>query len=164
MRTVLTMFFLFQYFLTFAQNGQLKGHVSNIEDSSDFVALNIYLIKDGIEVTSTHTNEKGIFCIKEIPFGTYDLKIYFVGLRDKLIRNILIEDSLKTKNLFFPDNCKIFQTSCPYGHTDNIIPVFYGDADKKTMEKRRKGELIFGDYSKNDCSPNFYCTKHKILF
>jgi hypothetical protein len=164
MKGILTFYFFAFSIVVFSQNGQLRGHVTFLEDSSNLAGLNMYLIKEGKEIDTTFSDPIGNYLFKKVPTGTYDLKTSYVGFRDKLILNIFIADSLQTLNFVFPDQVNNIQRVCPYGDKDNIIPVIHEFANKKLMKKREKGELIFGEEVKNSYSPDYYCTKHKILF
>jgi hypothetical protein len=52
--------------------------------------------------------------------------------------------------------------SCLNGHTDNIIPIVYGEPDKKTMEKASQGKVHLGGCVVSEDAPKFYCTIHKL--
>lgn len=71
---------------------------------------------------------------------------------------------------------------CPFGHTDEVIPVITGLCTKEAYEEAKRGEVyIYGigplyevvkeiDENGNEVSknvfigPNGYCKKHKIIF
>jgi hypothetical protein len=55
--------------------------------------------------------------------------------------------------------------TCPKGeHTDNIIPILYGEATHEAYEKSLLGKLRLGGCCIEDNSPKHYCKTHKIEF
>jgi hypothetical protein len=51
---------------------------------------------------------------------------------------------------------------CLNGHTDNIIPIVYGEPNEKTMEKASQGKVLLGGCIVTTGAPKYYCTIHKI--
>ena len=164
MKIIKTLIFVLFSIQTFAQYGSLNGHISYLEDSSDFSNITVLLLKDGKTITGCETDKNGKYEIKDIPFGKYDLKIYTLGFRDKIIYNYEIKENSQTENFIYPDPCKSSKRICPHGHNDNIIPILYGYPTIRNMKKAKKGKIKLGGCVVTDCDPKWHCKKHNIDF
>lgn len=86
---------------TFAQMGALKGKIIDRETKEPLpFAANVYIYieKDNKRYGVSQSDADGIYEIKNIPEGEYNLKCSHVGYLPKIIENIKIE-SLKVKML-----------------------------------------------------------------
>ncbi|WP_321282504.1 carboxypeptidase-like regulatory domain-containing protein [Marinifilum fragile] len=164
MKHILIIFWLIISIPCFAQTGSLKGHISYLEDGSDFASLIIVLIKDGNIITEAVTDSLGNYIITEVPLGNYELKISQLGFRDKVIKDFQIKEGLKKGNFIFPDPCITSKKICPKGHKDHIIPILYGYPTNRLLRKAKKGKIKLGSCIVTDCDPQWYCTKHGIDF
>lgn len=164
MKYILNIFFLLVSNLLFAQNVDIKGHITNTTDNSNFGWVNIYLIKNEITIFGSVTDENGNFELKNIPTGLYDIKINTIGFKDKLIANFLINPDTKNLDIKYPNPCIPSKKICPFGHKKNLIPIIYGFPDKKLLKKAKEEKIKLGGCNITDCDPKWYCKTHKILF
>lgn len=160
MKTILLIIF---YSVTaFAQNVSISGHVKSSEDLTDFNGVNVYVVKDGKIKFGAITDEKGNYQIKDIPIGTYDIKLSFLGFMDKVISDFDIKSETKLVDIFYPDLCEKSNKNCPYNHTENIIPIVYGLPSKKMERQAKNGKIKLGGCF--TLCPKWYCNKHKLEF
>lgn len=155
---------LFISSILFAQNVDIKGHISHLKDNSDLVGVNITFIKDRITIFNATSDGKGNYEIKNVPFGLYDIRLNFIDSRDKIIRNYLINQETKNVDFTFPDSCKVADKICPYGHKNNLTSIVYGEPTKGLLKKAKKGKIKLGGCIVSYCYPKWYCKKHKIKF
>lgn len=148
----------------FGQTGGLKGHVTL--DSTELtpgLRLEIFL-KDRVNALA-FTDESGTYIFENIKAGTYDLRISFVGYRDRIIRDIsIVANEVKELEIDFPGPCIESVKKCPKGHTDNLIPIAYGLPGTKLMKEAEEGKVKLGGCIITHCDPKWYCKKHKIEF
>ena len=149
---------------SFSQTGNLKGHISFLDDNSDFGNLTILLVQNGKVITCAITDNKGNYVINNIPIGFYELKFTTIGFRDKIINAIEIKEEQRTENFVFPDPCLTSKKVCPQGHSDYIIPIIYGYPTNRNLKKAKKGKIKLGGCVVTDCDPKWHCTKHNIDF
>ena len=68
--------------VSLGQTGTLKGQLSDAEDNEAIIGANVF-IQDLNKGSST--NSDGNFTIKNIPYGTYNLRISFIGYSPKTV-------------------------------------------------------------------------------
>ena len=78
--------------LSFAQTGSLSGTVTDASSGATLPGVNIMLL--GTEKGSA-TNAQGQFTIEEVPFGTYKLRVSYVGYK-KLVRQVEVQSSVQS--------------------------------------------------------------------
>jgi len=164
MRTFAFFFLIAISVSSFSQTGSLKGHISFLDDNSDFCNLTILLVQNGKVITGTTTDNKGNYAINNIPIGIYDLKFSIISFRDKIIKDFAIKEELGTYNFVFPDPCITSKKVCPQGHSDYIISIIYGYPTNRNLKKAKKGKIKLGGCVVTDCDPKWHCTKHNIDF
>lgn len=76
-----------------AQNAVLKGKVIDRETDRPISYANITLTKNSDTgfLSGAISNEKGFFKVEEIPPGSYDLKVSFIGYQSSLMKDLLLE-------------------------------------------------------------------------
>jgi len=162
MKTFLLHTFLFATFLGFSQNGNLNGTIVFYEDDSPVPGLKLELIDSGNTIYESQTDFDGKYDLKNIPVGTYDLKMSYPSFRT-LIVSLQIDPGNKMLDSSYPAPCPKMSKACPNGHKNNIIPIVYGLPDAKTMKKSKKGKIKLGG-----CDPSFcerwHCKTHAIDF
>ena len=82
------LFMAFPYAL-FAQEVTISGRV--LDDKNlpvEYASLELFETTDTTLVTGGITNKKGVFQLKNIPVGTYYLRVKFIGFEDKIIPSI----------------------------------------------------------------------------
>jgi ferric enterobactin receptor len=65
----------------------------------EYATISIVRQSDGKVINGTTTNEKGFFKLTEIPNGTYNLLIYFIGYKTSKKENINITPSSAQINI-----------------------------------------------------------------
>ena len=88
-----------------AQNYEKIGVVSgSIVNSSTktpvaYAYVVLFKTKDSSQVSGSITNEKGKFILDKIAFGNYYLKINFIGLKPRIVSNILVTPKSYVRNM-----------------------------------------------------------------
>ena len=74
--------------------GKVSGKIvdSLTGEAIDFASIRL-LNKDGKEINGTTTNDKGIFAIDNLPFGTYKMAVYFIGYKKGTTPNFEITNN-----------------------------------------------------------------------
>ncbi len=91
--------------LSIAETPTLKGVVKGlIIDSGDntpveYATISIYNALDNTLVTGSITNQNGVFAIKGVKGGKYNILISFIGYEPKEIKNVEVSSSNKINNL-----------------------------------------------------------------
>ena len=164
-KAIINSIFLLFTFSIFAQNIDVRGHISYKEDNSDFIGVNIYLLKEGVIKFGSTTDLKGNYEIKNIPTGLYDIRLNFLGFKDKYIPNYIINSETKILDFEYPNSCKATKKFCPYGHKDNLIPIVYGlPRSTKLIKKAEKGKIKLGGCVISNCDPKWFCKIHNLEF
>ncbi len=93
-------FFFFLVFFSFCHNtvvyaqldGTLTGKVVDLENKETIPFVNILLFSsaDSLIGKPFQTDDKGVFSIKNLPFGSYTIKFSFIGYQAKTIKSILL--------------------------------------------------------------------------
>jgi len=161
MKTIFVIIAFLTLSVGFCQNGELNGRV--IENGGiGFPGLAIELIKEGKSLYQTQTDFDGNYKFKNIPFGTYSIKISYTGIREETFENIIIDTEKKISDLTYPKACVSDKKVCPKGHRNNIIPIAYGLPNKKTIKKAENKKVKLGG-----CTPyceKWHCTEHDLDF
>lgn len=131
MKYILNIFFLLVSYFLFAQNVDIKGHITNSKENPNYDEVCIYLMKKGTVNFKSIANKEGNFEFKNIPFGLYDLIISSFTLKDKVCLNYLINSESKKLEFEYPNSCNVKENKCPFGDNDNLIPFVYGVSTKK---------------------------------
>lgn len=71
--------------------GELSGVIidSTSAEPVQFATISLIRVKDSALVTGGVSDEKGAFYIKEIPVGMYNVRISFIGYKDKWIPKVM---------------------------------------------------------------------------
>lgn len=165
MNKMMTIFITIITFLTFSigfsQIGELNGRIIE-HDEIGFPGLAVELIKDGKSFYQTQTDFNGNYNFKNISFGTYLIKISYVGMKEETFENIIINTQNTSLDFTYPKPCLSNKKNCPKGHTNKIIPIVYGLPTKKTIKKAENKKVKLGG-----CTPyceKWHCTEHNLDF
>ncbi len=85
---LITTVFLFFSFFAFAQTGQLKGNIKDGTNQEPVIGANVLI--EGLG-TGASTDIEGNFVVKNVPVGTYNIVISYVGYVSKKIEGVKIE-------------------------------------------------------------------------
>lgn len=96
--------------MIFAQNiekGQIIGTVVDSLTTGMMPNASIIIKQGGKEITGTQANKNGVFIIKDIPYGKYDIHIRYIGYKDynaEVILNQALENIGLIKMVFYEIN------------------------------------------------------------
>jgi outer membrane receptor protein involved in Fe transport len=81
--------------------GVVSGSIVNTSTGKpvEYAYVVLFRTKDSSQVSGSITNEKGRFVLDKLSFGNYYLKINFIGLKPKAIRNIQVTPKSYMKNV-----------------------------------------------------------------
>lgn len=103
MKKTISFLFVFLPFLNAIGQGQISGIIKTKEAPLEFVSVGI--ISEGI---SSMTNNQGEFILKNIPFGSYEIKLSHINIVDTLIKVRLTSQTPKLElNIKVKSNTKI---------------------------------------------------------
>lgn len=163
MRTILFVLLFIASTSAFSQNPDVRGTIIFSEERLPFPGVTVELFKNDEVFAKTQTDFDGKYYFKNVPAGTYNLRLTNSGVRDKVIRDFIVNKEENNSNILYPDPCVETKKICPKNHSNNIIPIVYGFPSKKTMKKAEKGKIKLGG-----CDPSFcekwYCKIHDISF
>ena len=164
MKTIFTIIAFFTFLIGFSQNGDLIGHVSDRQDGANFPGVAVELSKNGKVIYEAQTDFDGNFAIKNVEFGQYEFKLNCCGNQSLIIKEFYFSTIDKVFEFIYPSPCKESVKLCPENHSDNLIPIVYGLPEKKLIKASKKGKVMLGGCVITDCSPKWFCTKHKLTF
>ncbi|HSP88998.1 MAG TPA: carboxypeptidase-like regulatory domain-containing protein, partial [Ignavibacteriaceae bacterium] len=85
-------------FQSFAQNSIISGKVADKHTQVPLIGANVLIVGT---TWGSATDVNGIFTIKNIPAGTYTIRVSFVGYDSEIINNVSVS---KNDSLFFTIN------------------------------------------------------------
>jgi hypothetical protein len=137
---------------------------SNIVADPVFIELTL----DSQKISHGYIAFNRPFAIEKLIPGKYKLEIHQIGKRSDFFDSLMIQDGqIKELTTTYPGPCKFiypkgYKPNCPFGHTDNIIPIMYGMPGEKLMKKSKQEQIHLGGCPISDCDPQYYCRLHKI--
>src|SRR5690554_2011008 len=81
MKKIIISAFLLSQTVILGQNGELKGKILEKDAQIPIAYATIGLWQDGQVITGELSAEDGSFTIQNIPFGTYDVKVEYIGFQ-----------------------------------------------------------------------------------
>jgi hypothetical protein len=166
MKYVLLLVTLTSPFCGLSQTTHLRGKVIDSQVNKGFWGATLLFKQADKVVTGGSTDSAGVFIVKSIPIGTYDVDIESIGYRTETLTNVVISSDTLLPTIPFPGPCKYIyrkdvQVACVGGHTDHIVPIVYGLPGKRLMEKAKKEKLYLGGCQITGCDPKYYCLTHR---
>lgn len=161
MKTVFMIIALMVLSTGYAQNGALRGRIVEFGETG-FPGLTVELARDGNLLYHTQTDLDGGYSFKDIPLGTYSIKLSYVGMREETVENITVKGPDEVADFTYPKPCTNNKKICPKGHKANIIPIVYGLPNKRMMKKAQNNKAKLGG-----CTPyceKWHCTAHDLDF
>jgi hypothetical protein len=152
----------------FGQYGSIQVVVTSSDSNFAKYPALVELTLDSQKIKSGNIQLNQPFRFEKLVPGMYKLSVTQIGRRTDIYDSLFILDGQTNQlNATYPRPCQFiypdgFKPRCPYGHTDNIIPIVYGMPGKNLMEKAKKGKIHLGGCIITDCDPRFYCSLHKI--
>jgi hypothetical protein len=163
MKSIITILSIILFNASFGQINSVKIQVKNSKDSTNISDLSIYLVRDNNIILRGTSDVNGEVEFKNIPSGLFTIILDQLEERPKIISGCFINNEIKHFIVFYPDILTRRQSRrCPYGHRDNIIPIYYGELKDRAWRKVNKGKAFPGG-----CFPSknkWYCIEHKIDF
>jgi hypothetical protein len=150
----------------YCQSGSIRALLKRADTTTDFAYVE--LIRDTQVIAEGYQPLNKTFWFDKLQSGNYILLIHHTFDRDKYKSNIAVLENHTTEILIeYPGACsyvypKRYKPKCPYGHTDQIIPIVYGLPGPKLLQKSKEGRVQLGGCIISDCDPHYYCRVHKI--
>ena len=91
-RNLLTGVFCMLAFLLFGQTQTIKGKVIDQDSGLPISFANVYLVNTDPAIGTT-SDDDGLFIIKEIPIGRYDIQTSFIGYESAISKDIEVSSS-----------------------------------------------------------------------
>ncbi len=169
MKRLLIFEFFFWSLAAFAQNGNITGIIKHgiSSEVSPYISIGLLRTLDNKIIAGTISDSLGKFEFKNIPKDTYVLNFSFILYEQYNLNNVKVSNDSSIFlyiNFPCPNGLKISKKECPFGHKDKIIPIAYGLLSNKGCRKVKNGKAYSGGCMVTECSPKWYCKKHKIRF
>jgi len=166
MKYILLLITLSNPFYGLGQTTHLRGKVVDSQINKGFWGAALLFKQADKIITGGITNSSGVFVVKSIPIGTYDIAIESVGYRTEILPNIVVSSDTLLPIILFPGPCKYVyaknvQVKCVGGHTDRIVPITYGLPGKRLLKEAKEEKLCLGGCQTTGCDPKYYCLIHK---
>lgn len=146
-----------------SQTGTIKGHIYDRREKAGLAFANVWL--HGTEL-GTASDVDGNFILDNIPEGTYDLVIMYVGYGDTTLSGINIKSGDITEVYAqLPRPCKYENGQenniCPIcNKSDKVVPIIYGLPVTRLDKKRN----YYAGCIVSDCDPTWYCKRNEYKF
>jgi hypothetical protein len=166
MKYILLLFAFSTPYYSLCQVSHLRGRVIDSQSNKSFWGATL-LFKQGDKIITGGTSDSaGVFTVKTIPVGSYNVDITAIGYRTETLSNVVVSSDTLLSTISFPGPCKYVYPeglliSCVGGHTDHIIPMVYGLPGKKLMRQAKKEEVHLAGCQLTGCDPKYYCLVHK---
>lgn len=149
----------------YSQTGSFRGHLHD-------TILNRSLSHATVLITELNrdadTDPEGNFIIKNVPPGTYTLRVSALGYPDRVLDSVKIDSYHPVEmNILYPPECKYKDPImiCPVcKKKDEVIPIVYGLPTQKTMKKAEKEEVMLGGCVVSGCDPQWFCKRDEKWF
>lgn len=118
-KSILTLLLLFFVLFCFAQTGTLKGKITDKKTGELLPFVNISLMQNGKPVGGTSSNINGIYSLKNLDEGVYDLRFSYIYTK-YYVKNISIcnnEVSIIDVKII---KSKMKLPSCNFGNNNRI--------------------------------------------
>jgi len=166
MKFIVTIVFFLVGFNSYSQSGLVRVLIRNYDTSANLIYVK--LLRDTQVIAEGFQHFNTFFGYAKLEAGPYDLVGREIVTGTKIQAEIAAWPYDTTDNIIaYPGPClyaypKKYKPSCPYGHSNNIIPIVYGMPGPKLMEEARKGHVYLGGCIISDCDPHYYCKFHKL--
>ncbi|HTB33129.1 MAG TPA: TonB-dependent receptor [Bacteroidia bacterium] len=82
-------------------NGKITGRIvdSATGQAVEYASISLALQADGKEINGMTTDDKGVFVLTNVADGTYEVMIFFIGYKDGIRKNIIIDKTNSKINL-----------------------------------------------------------------
>ena len=150
----------------FTQKATLKGVISGTEPNQP--PTRVWLFMRLAPVAATCASIAGQYSFYNLEAGIYRLRFAQAG-KWSITKNNIAVHSGDTVVVDVPalQDCPYqyfddIKPQCPRNKKDDIIPIVYGLPKEETIERAKAGKLRLGGCIKTECSPQYYCPRHKL--
>lgn len=153
---------IFSCVTLFAQSSStLKGTIKIFNNGEMEIPL-VQLLQNGNYTDyAAQTDIDGNFKIPNVRYGRYYLMVSTM-VTPKHFYEIEIESWETLFSVTVPGACIVYNRKvCPFGHSNKLIPIIYGELTKRELRKMNKGKLRLGNTG--HCE-RWHCIKHEIDF
>lgn len=127
-------------------SGTLRGKVLDSETQEPIPFVNVVLEKNGAQVGNTSTDFDGLYSIKQLSPGSYQLKASYVGFKPSMINGLIIRADQITFQDISLKSTMVELTE--FQVMDYKVPLI--DKDKTSMGATITSEEISGMPARND--------------
>lgn len=152
---------------SFCQATSLRGKLVDRQSHQGIVGALLVFKRTDTIVTRCISDSAGLFQVDNLPPDVYKLDIAASGYRPQTLQNVLVSATTAPLIITFPGPCPYAYSgaqpvTCKFGHTDQLIPVVYGEPSDETVEKARWGKVYLGGCIVTGCDPTYYCKIHHL--
>jgi outer membrane cobalamin receptor len=100
--TAITFFVFLPGFIFAQQGGKVKGTILDKSNNTPLSSATVQIFEtsdSGKLITGGSSDDKGAFEISDIPFGTYTIKISYIGYGNATAKNVVLSSDSKVKDL-----------------------------------------------------------------
>ncbi|HZF99816.1 MAG TPA: von Willebrand factor type A domain-containing protein, partial [Chitinophagales bacterium] len=76
--------------LVYKSHGELRGIVIDAENGKPLAHVPVVLVQGNTQKGGTYTDENGSYAVENLPVGTYELRVSYLGYNAVTIKNIVI--------------------------------------------------------------------------
>ncbi len=149
-----------------AQKSSITGYVQKKSDHTSYEGVIVFLLKNDKIYKRTTSASDGAYSFKRLPKGDYKI-VALDHPEYQEFGDVALERREELKfDIIYNDICDYdFKKGiCPKDQNDKVIPIIYGLASKKNIEKEKRGEVKLAGTPAATCNPHWYCTHHKLEF
>lgn len=159
MKTIIFLLLTVVTFNTFAQLGNIEGHLIYKEDSSEVLIASIWIKGTNRgDVTDIY----GHFAIDSIAEGSYTLIVLHGPSTYDTINNVeVIADATTKLNVSLNSrDCQELSKICPIdGNEEDVIPIVIGLPNRRMIRKAEKGKIWLAGCLPLPCQ-RWHCKRH----
>jgi hypothetical protein len=92
-------------------SGGIKGKIIDSETKETLPFVNVVVEQNGLTVTGGSTDFEGVFFIKPVPPGSYDLKVKYVGYKPVMVTGVIVKsDKITFKDITMSSSVEQLET------------------------------------------------------
>lgn len=96
-RIILSVCFVLSFYIAYGQtaSGKISGHIDDAQTQKPVELVEIALLNkaDNKALSGAYSDEKGNFVIEHVSYGSYRLRIRFIGYKTHYIENVVLDAS-----------------------------------------------------------------------
>ncbi|WP_083326102.1 carboxypeptidase-like regulatory domain-containing protein [Hymenobacter coccineus] len=135
-------------FTSAAQSYLLSGQVIDSDTNTGVPGVTVLLKLEATIIAGCGTNQNGDFQLTKAAVTDYAIEVKCPGYQSKTLIFIGLASNPAPLRILMPGFCPYTYTRgkiplCIGGHTDQIVPIFYGLPPARIMEKAKKTNHIW---------------------